>query len=71
MTARFLGPTTAAIAAGVQPMGSVFSGVPSPDSLLGWDIRPVPPPFRFRPDRQAAARADGMTLTAPHCGCGA
>jgi hypothetical protein len=65
----FLGPKTAATAAGILPLASVFGAVPSPDCFLGRDISPCPAPSQLRLFAAAPSRDDGYASNAVPCGC--
>jgi len=64
---QFLGPMTAMTAAGVQPIGSVFSAVPAAAALLGRDTMPQFPPSRAR--SAPARHLENRDLTPGLCGC--
>jgi hypothetical protein len=67
----FLGPMTLVTVAGVQPMGSVFSTVPSANYLLGRDLPRLLPPARQRSTARTAEGINHLSPGALPCGCGA
>ena len=71
----FLGPFTVATVAGAQPMGSVFSAVPSSKHLRANPARGRDLPRGVSPASNRTASASdqkaGLALNALPCGCGA
>jgi hypothetical protein len=67
----FLGPLTAATVAGAQPMGSVFSGVPSSYYLRGRDLPRALPSAWNRSTASTPDQKLRLSVNALPCGCGA